>query len=75
MAQQFKADKDYTLLTQLLQVADLFIKIRKGDLITQNLSAMAAEILFLVDAMGEGITLAKIGRMMLREPHSVSGSP
>ncbi len=73
MAQQIKADKDYTLLTQLLQVADIFVKIRERELLPQNLSATAAEILFLVDAMGEGVTPAKITRMILREPHSISG--
>ena len=73
MAQQIKADKDYTLLTQLLQVADIFVKIRERELLPQNLSATAAEILFLVDAMGEDVTPAKLSRMTLREPHSTSG--
>jgi DNA-binding MarR family transcriptional regulator len=73
MAQQIKADKDYTILTQLLQVADIFIKIRERELLPQNLSATAAEVLFLVDAMGKDITPAKITRMILREPHSTSG--
>ena len=73
MAQQIKADKDYTLQTCLLQVADIFVKIRERELLPQNLSSTAAEILFLVDAMGEGVTPAKITRMMLREPHSISG--
>ena len=73
MAQQIKADKDYTLLTSLLQVADLFVKIRERELLPQNLSATAAEILFLVEAMGKDVTPAKITRMLLREPHSISG--
>jgi MarR family transcriptional regulator, organic hydroperoxide resistance regulator len=73
MAQQIKADKDYTLLTQLLQVADIFVKVRERELLTQNLSATSAAILFLVDAMGKDVTPAKISRMLLREPHSVSG--
>ena len=73
MAQQIKADKDYTLLTSLLQVSDILFKIRERELLPQNLSAPAAEILFLVDAMGENVTPAKITRMMLREPHSISG--
>ena len=73
MAQQIKADKDYTLLTQLLQVADIFIKIRERELLPQNLSATAAEILFLVDALGQDVTPAKLSRMTLREPHSTSG--
>jgi len=73
MAQQIKADKDYTLLTTLLQVSDILFKIRERELLSQNLSAPAAEILFLVDAMGENVTPAKITRMTLREPHSVAG--
>jgi DNA-binding MarR family transcriptional regulator len=73
MAQQIKADKEYTLLTQLLQVADIFVKIRERELLPQNLSATAAEILFLVDALGKDVTPAKISRLTLREPHSTSG--
>jgi DNA-binding MarR family transcriptional regulator len=73
MAQQIKADKDYTLSTALLQVADIFVKIRERELLQQNLSATSAQILFLIDAMGKDVTPAKISRMLLREPHSVSG--
>jgi DNA-binding MarR family transcriptional regulator len=73
MAKQINADKDYTLFTFVLQVADLLFKIRERELLPQNLSATAAEILFLVDAMGENVTPAKITRMILREPHSTSG--
>ncbi len=73
MAQQIKADKDYTLLTSLLQVADIFVKIRERELLPQNLSATSAAILFLVDAMGKDVTPARISRMLLREPHSISG--
>jgi DNA-binding MarR family transcriptional regulator len=73
MAQQIKADKDYTLVTSLLQVADIFVKIRERELLPQNLSATSAAILFLIDAMGKDVTPAKISRMLLREPHSISG--
>ncbi len=73
MAQQIKADKDYTLLTSLLQVSDILFKIRERELLPQKLSATAAAILFLVESMGEGVTPAKITRMLMREPHSISG--
>jgi len=73
MAPQIKADREYTLVAQIMQVADIFVKVRERELLPQNLSSTAAEILFLVDAMGEGVTPARITRMMLREPHSVSG--
>ena len=73
MAQVIKADRDYTLLTILLQVADIFVKVRERELLPQNLSATSAAILFLVDAMGKDVTPAKISRMLLREPHSISG--
>lgn len=73
MAQQIKADKEYTLVAQIMQIADIFVNVRERELMPQNLSATAAEILFLVNAMGEGVTPARITRMMLREPHSVSG--
>lgn len=73
MAEQIKADKDYTLLTSFLQVADILFKIRERELLPQNLSATSAAILFLVDAMGKDVTPAKITRMLLREPHAISG--
>ena len=73
MAQIIKTDKDYTLFTHLLQVADLLVKIRERELLPQHLSATSAQILFLVDAMGKDVTPAKISRRLLREPHSVSG--
>jgi len=73
MAQQIKADREYTLVAQIMQVADILVKVRERELLPQNLSATAASILFLVDAMGEGVTPARITRMLLREPHSVSG--
>ena len=73
MAQQIKADKDYTLVTQIIQVADILVKVRGRELLPQNLSATAAAILFFVDAMGKDVTPARISRMLLREPHSISG--
>jgi len=73
LAQQIKAGKEYTLVAQIMQVADIFFKVRERELLPHNLSATAAEILFLVDAMGEEVTPARITRMMMREPHSVSG--
>jgi DNA-binding MarR family transcriptional regulator len=73
LEQQIKADKEYTLVTQIMQVADIIVKVRDRELLPQNLSATAADILFLVDAMGEGVTPAGITRMVLREPHSVGG--
>ena len=72
MTQQIKADKEFTLAALVMQVADILVKTRERELLPQNLSATAAEILFLVDTMGEDITPAKIGRMMLREPHTVT---
>ena len=72
MTQQIKADEEHTLITQLLQVAELFDKIRERELLPQNLSATAADILFLVDAMGQNIIPAKISRMILRETHSIT---
>jgi len=73
MVQQIKADKDYTLVTQIMQIADIFVKVRERELLPQNLSATSAAILFLVDAMGKDVTPARISRMLLREPHSISG--
>jgi DNA-binding MarR family transcriptional regulator len=73
LADQIKADKEYTLVAQIMQVADIIVKVRDRELLPQNLSSTAADILFLVDAMGEDVTPTKITRMVLREPHSVGG--
>lgn len=67
MAQQITEDEDYALQTCLLDVANILVKIRERELLSQNLSATAADILFLVNAMGEEVTPSKIRRMMLRE--------
>jgi DNA-binding MarR family transcriptional regulator len=67
MAQQITEDEDYALQTYLLDVANILVKIRERELLSQKLSATAADILFLVKAMGEEVTPSKIRRMMLRE--------
>jgi len=67
MAQQITEDEDYALQTCLLGVANILIKVRERELLSQRLSATAADILFLVNAMEEEVTPTKISRMMLRE--------
>jgi len=54
-----------------MQVADIFVRVRERELLPQNLSATAAAVLFLVEAMGKDVTPAKIARMLLREPHAI----
>lgn len=71
MAQQIKADEDYTLAKQIILVADILIKVRERELLPQNLSASAADILFLIDAMGKDVTAANIAKMLLREQTSI----
>jgi hypothetical protein len=68
MAQQIKADKDYTLVTQIMQVADIFVKVRERELIPHNLSVTSAAILFLVDAMGEDMKELHINPKSLSWP-------
>ena len=73
MEKQIKVDKDYTLVVSIMQVADILVKVRERELLPHNLSATAAEVLFLVKAMGENVTPATITRMMMQEHHSISG--
>ena len=73
MVRKITADRDYTLAAQITQVADMLVKVRERELLRQKLSATAASILFLVNAMGNEVTPAKISRMMLREPHTIGG--
>jgi len=73
LVRKITADRDYTLAAQITQVADMLVKVRERELLRQKLSATAASILFLVNAMGNEVTPAKISRMMLREPHTIGG--
>jgi len=73
LVRKITADKDYTLAAQLIQIADMLVKVRERELLRQKLSATAASILFLVNAMGDEVTPAMISRMMLREPHTIGG--
>jgi len=71
LGMQIKADKEYTLAKQIMQVADILVKVRERELLPQNLSAIAADILFLVDAMDNDVTAAKIAKTLLREQTSI----
>jgi DNA-binding MarR family transcriptional regulator len=71
LAPQIKADKDYILVKQIILVADILVKVQERELLPQNLSAIAADILFLVGAMGNDVTAAKISKMLLREQTSI----
>jgi hypothetical protein len=72
MVQQIKADKDYTLVTQIMQIADIFVKVRERELLPQNLSATSAAILFWWTLMGKDVTPARFPACLLREPHTFS---
>lgn len=71
MAPQIEADEDYTLVKQIMQAADILGKVRDRELLPQNLSASAADILFLVDAMGNDVTAAKIAKKLVCEQQSI----
>jgi DNA-binding MarR family transcriptional regulator len=71
LAPRVKAADDYTLVKQIILVADILVKVQERELLPQNLSATAADILFLIDAMGKDVTATKIAKMLLREQTSI----
>jgi len=71
LSKQIKEDKDYALVKQVMQVAYIFNKVREQELLPLNLSTTAADVLFLVKAMGKHVTGAKIYRTLMIEQHAL----
>lgn len=71
MSKQIKEDKDYAIVKQVMQVAYIFDKVRERELLLLHLSTTAADVLFLVNAMGKDVTGAKIYRTLMIEQHAL----
>ena len=73
MKKQISTDKDYDLwvLTDHYWIA--MFAARERELRKYGISAMQAEVLYIVDCIGSEATPAEIARWLLRRAHSVSG--
>jgi DNA-binding MarR family transcriptional regulator len=71
LSEQIQADKDYTLVKQIMQAAYIFEKVRARELLPLNLSVTAADILFLVKALGTHVTGAKIYSTLMIQQHAL----
>ena len=68
----FAEDKGYQLWVLLAQAREAMYKARQHELRRYNLSPRQSAVLFIIRAIGDKVTPAKISRWLLREPHSVS---
>jgi len=66
-------DQDYKLWVLLGQASDMIFEARENELREYGITAMQAEVLFAVQAIGDKTTPAQISRWTLRRPHSISG--
>ena len=65
-------DQNYKLWVLLQQTADVIFEARGNELRQYGLPPMQAAVLFVIQAIGDEATPAKIARWMLRRPHSIS---
>ncbi|MFC1951425.1 MarR family winged helix-turn-helix transcriptional regulator [Chloroflexota bacterium] len=68
----FHEDQVYILWVLLAQTRHAIAKARKKALRKYNMSTTQAGTLFVIHAIGDKATPAKISRWLFREPHSVS---
>jgi DNA-binding MarR family transcriptional regulator len=67
------ADQDYNLWIMLEQAHSAVVAAREKELSEHGVSMMKAEVLSIVDSIGDEATPAEISRWILRRSHSVSG--
>lgn len=66
------SDKDYDLWVLFNQVRDVLFKARQKELRPHGITSTQAAVLFVIQAIGNEVTVTKISRWLLREHHSVS---
>jgi DNA-binding MarR family transcriptional regulator len=72
MAKHLKDDPDYLLWMLMILSRDVVYKAREKELIKYGITPEQSGTLFAINALGEEATIAKIGRRLMREPHTVS---
>ena len=73
MAEPLDTNDDYRLWVLLLQNRDLIFNIRERQLSQYGITVEQAAVLFIVNQVGDGITVGEIAWWILHKPHSVSG--
>lgn len=66
------ADKDYNLWVLLFQTRDAIFKVRNNELSQYGITIVEAGALFIIQAIGDKATPAKISQWMLRQHHTVT---
>jgi len=72
MRNRSSTDQDFNLWVLLNQVNDTIYKARQKELKPYSISSRKAAVLFIIQAIGNKATPAKIGRWLLRESQSIS---
>jgi len=72
MKNHLSSDHDYNLWVLLHQAKDAVFKAREKELHQYGIAAREAAILFVIQAIGDKATPAKISRWIFREHHTVS---
>jgi DNA-binding MarR family transcriptional regulator len=72
MTVHLKNDPDYLLWMLMILSRDAVYKAREKELIKYGITPEQSGALFAINSLGEEATIAKIGRRLMREPHSVS---
>ena len=65
-------DRDYDLYILLANTRDLMVRARERELRKFNVSPGQSAIIYAIQAIGDKATPAKIARMVMRRPHSIS---
>jgi len=65
-------DEAYNLWWFLARTREILYKARQAELDRYNISARQASVMFVIQAIGNKATPAKIARLLFREPHTVS---
>lgn len=65
-------DRDYDLYILLANTRDLIVRAREKELRQYNVTPEQAAILFAIHTIGDKATPAKIARMVMRKPHTIS---
>ena len=72
MKNHSSSDKDYELWVLFNQVRDVLFKARQKELRLHGITSTQAEVLFVIQTIGNKVAATEISRWLLREHHSVS---
>ena len=71
MAKNAANDSDYILWNLLILTRDAIHKVRERELTRYGITPVQAGTLFAINSLGDQATISRIGRRIMRKPHSV----